>query len=141
MVPTPAQTAPPSVHPGLSVFDQDTDDEGPPTEAVQTTPEPATAWEPGDSVHRLDDDGEPPTPALIRERYWRNVAATAGAVMFGDDNVDRMAAGRGPRRRNPRTGEVETMRLPDVGGASTSLPVPSWPGDAVDPFAEPAEGP
>lgn len=125
-----------AVHPGLSVFDQDLDDpdEGPPTEAVEPTR--PRGWQPGDSVHQPDDHGDPPSPALVRERFWRNVAATAGAAMFGADNVDRMAAGRGPRRRNPRTGEVETMRLPDVDASGTSLPVPSWPDDAIDPFAD-----
>ena len=122
-----------AAHGGLGVFDQDLDDDGPATEAV--APVQPQRWQPGDSVHRLDDNGDPATPALIRERYWRNVAATAGAAMFGADNVDRMAAGRGPRRRNPRTGEIETMRLPDVDSSGGSLPVPSWPDDAVDPFA------
>jgi hypothetical protein len=131
---------PGAVHPGLSVFDQDfddVDDDGPPTEALE--PARSRGWRPGDSVHHLDDNGEPPTAALVRERFWRNVAATAGAAMFGADNVDRMAAGRGPRRRNPRTGQIETMRLPDVDSTGTSLPVPSWPDDAVDPFAEPSD--
>ena len=125
---------PGTVHPGPSVFDQDTD-EGPPTEAVE--PAPSREWQPGDSVHDVDERGEVPSPALIRERYWRNVAATAGAAMFGADNVDRMAAGRGPRRRNPRTGRTETMRLPDVDGSGRSLPVPAWPDDdVVDPFVD-----
>jgi hypothetical protein len=135
--PAPSAAGHGAIHAGLSVFDQDIDannDDGRPTAAVEAAR--PKAWQPGDSVHQPDDHGEPPRPALVRERYWRNVAATAGAAMFGADNVDRMAAGRGPRRRNPRTGELETMRLPDVDDTGTSLPVPSWPDDAVDPFAE-----
>lgn len=139
--PDPATATHGAIHPGISVFDQDTDDpddEGQRTEAVEAAR--PKAWRPGDSVHHPDDHGDPPAPALVRERFWRNVAATAGAAMFGADNVDRMAAGRGPRRRNPRTGQLETMRLPDVDVSVTSMPVPSWPEDAVDPFAEPSDG-
>lgn len=122
-----------AVQPGPSVFDHRAGDDEAPAEA--TNPAPSQDWQPGDSVHRPDDQGAPPTPAVIRERFWRNVAATAGATMFGADNVDRMAAGRSPRRRNPRTGEMEAMRLPDIDPTGTALPVPRWPGDAVDPFA------
>jgi len=125
-----------AVHRGDSVFDQDLDDPGPPTAVVAPV---RPDWQPGDSVFAPGTDGGAPRASTVRERYWRNVAGTAGAKMFGADNVDRMIAGRGPRRRNPRTGSIETMRLPGAsgGGGGAAAPMPEWPDDAVDPFAGP----
>ena len=49
-----------------------------------------------------------------------------------------MATGKPPRRRNPRTGNAETMHLPqarydDTNGAT---PMPQWPCGEVDPFGQ-----
>lgn len=102
--------------------------------------DPATSpggWAQGDSVFVPTANGEMPSKATVRSRYWKNVAGTAGVTMFGDANADRMAAGKPPERRNPRTGRVEVMRLPGVEVASDAeTPVPEWPGSALDPYGD-----
>ncbi len=94
-------------------------------------------WKLGGYVFNLTADGNEPSPTTVRTRYWKNVAATAGASIFGAANLERMARGKPPRRRNHRTGELESMRLPAVefGDNDGQTPVPEWPSDEIDPFA------
>ncbi len=94
-------------------------------------------WETGQYVFNLTPDGRDPSTTTIRNRYWKNVAATPGASIFGADNMTRMRAGKAPQRLNHRTGKQETMRLPSSGwdAEDGSTPVPAWPATEVDPFA------
>ena len=111
---------------------------------LEPDPEPADAaddrsegWQTGQYVFNLTPDGREPSATTVRTRYWKNVAATPGASIFGDSNVDRMKAGKAPQRLNHRTGKQETMRLPAVqwSDAHGTTPVPAWPGNEIDPFA------
>lgn len=94
-------------------------------------------WQTGQYVFNLTPDGREPSATTVRTRYWKNVAATPGAAIFGDANLDRMRAGKAPQRLNHRTGKQETMRLPAVqwSDADGTTPVPAWPTNEVDPFA------
>lgn len=94
-------------------------------------------WQVGDYIYNLTIDGREPSAATVRGRYWRNVAAAESAQrIFGSSNLERMAGGKPPRRRNPRNGRIETMVLPtatfDEGAGAA--PVPYWPGNEIDPF-------
>jgi hypothetical protein len=93
-------------------------------------------WTIGDYIFNFDADGAEPRAATVQERYWKNVATTAGAATFGDANIERMGEGRSPQRRNRRTGRIESMRLPNVNFEDTDgqTPVPTWPGTEIDPF-------
>ena len=94
-------------------------------------------WRPGQYVFNLTPDGREPSATTVRTRYWKNVAATAGASVFGETNLSRMGDGKPPQRLNHRTGNVESMRLPGthVGDDGGQTPVPEWPAPEVDPFA------
>ena len=94
-------------------------------------------WATGEYIFNLTPEGREPSPTTIRTRYWKNVAATPGAAIFGDTNLDRMRNGKAPQRRNHRTAKMETMRLPTVqwSDADGTTPVPTWPVHEVDPFA------
>lgn len=94
-------------------------------------------WETGQYVFNLTPDGREPSATTVRTRYWKNVAATPGAAIFGDGNLERMKVGKAPQRLNHRTGKQETMRLPSVqwGDADGATPVPIWPANEIDPFA------
>lgn len=94
-------------------------------------------WKPGDYVFNLTPDGREPSATTVRNRYWKNVADTGGAGIFGATNLERMGAGKPPKRRNHRTGKAETMRLPaaDHDGTSGETPVPEWGSPELDPFA------
>lgn len=93
-------------------------------------------WQTGQYVFNLTPDGREPSGTTVRTRYWKNVAATPGASIFGDDNLERMKAGKAPQRLNHRTGKQETMRLPAVqwSDADGTTPVPAWPANEIDPF-------
>jgi hypothetical protein len=116
-----------------------------PSDATQSVPivdgasTPAArgrGWSPGDSVYNLTAGGSEPVASTIRNRYWRNVAASPGASLFGAENVRRMAEGKAPQRHNPRTGKTETMRLGSVDYLANQgrTPVPHWPDSSVDPY-------
>lgn len=100
-------------------------------------PDRTRGWRPGQYVFNLTPDGREPSPTTVRTRYWKNVAATAGAPVFGDSNLDRMGVGKPPQRLNHRTGKLESMRLPSahVGDDGGRTPVPEWPTTELDPFA------
>ncbi len=93
-------------------------------------------WEPGGYVFDLTAAGNPPSSTTVRTRYWRNVAAAGGASIFGETNMERMRGGKPPQRTNPRTGKVETMRLPDAANSNGdgTTPIPEWPCAEIDPF-------
>lgn len=86
-----------------------------------------------EQVAPVEDDversGDAPDPTSVRSRVWKKHAA-AGA--WDDANRERLADGRAPRRRNPLNGRIERAAV-DVGSGTAS-----WPGDAVDPYAEEA---
>ena len=94
-------------------------------------------WQTGQYVFNLTPDGREPSGTTVRTRYWKNVAATPGAAIFGDDNLERMKVGKAPQRLNHRTGKQETMRLPAAqwSDANGTTPVPAWPANEIDPFA------
>ena len=94
-------------------------------------------WQTGQYVFNLTPDGREPSATTVRTRYWKNVAATPGASIFGDGNLERMKTGKAPQRLNHRTGKQETMRLPSVqwSDADGTTPVPAWPANEIDPFA------
>lgn len=94
-------------------------------------------WKTGQYVFNLKPDGEPPSAATVRTRYWKNVAATPGAAIFGDANLDRMRTGKAPQRLNHRTGRREIMRLSSAqwSDADDTTPIPAWPVSEIDPFA------
>lgn len=94
-------------------------------------------WRPGQYVFNLTPDGREPSATTVRTRYWKNVAATMGASVFGETNLSRMGDGKPPQRLNHRTGTVESMRLPSthVGDDGGQTPVPEWPAPELDPFA------
>ena len=89
-------------------------------------PEPKAGWTVG--VHPLAPTrhGRPPTAATVRSRVWKN-HRDLGA--WDPENLERLEAGRPPRRVNPITGDEETARV-EIGTG-----VAEWPGEAVDPFA------
>lgn len=139
-----------AVAPGaVSVFaDVDTDpipaptpesDASEPIDAADRQPSGrANGWQPGDYVFNLTGEGREPSPSTVRTRYWKNVAATAGAAIFGASNMDRLVRGKPPQRRNPRTGKTESMHLPTVGYHDNDgeIPVPAWPTTEIDPFTQ-----
>ncbi len=94
-------------------------------------------WRPGQYVFNLTPDGDEPSSTTVRVRYWKNVAETGGAGLFGDSNLARMGDGKPPQRRNHRTGKTESMQLPTASYAVTEgrTPVPQWPAAEMDPFA------
>lgn len=93
------------------------------------------SWEPGMSLDAQVGDRKP-TPAVKAERFWKSVAASAAGSHFDDDNTARMADGKAPRRRNPRTGHYETMQLVGLRRASLDSAVRmKWPDDSVDPWS------
>lgn len=95
----------------------------------------STSWEPGMPLDATIND-ERPSLAAKAERYWQATAAAVEESHFDADAISRMANGRAPRRRNPRTSRIESMQLTGLRQASTRSDVRmSWPDDAVDPWA------
>ena len=82
-------------------------------------------------------DGQRPTMAVRAERFWQSVASKLAAESpFDHETRDRLRSGRPPRRRNPRTGELETMQLVGLRAASRPDDVRMhWPDDTVDPWS------
>ncbi len=119
-----------------TVLDPETEPEVDAEPAAPPAPAREHGWSPGDYVFNFTSDGSEPSPTTVRTRYWKNVAATAGAALFGAPNMDRMGVGKPPQRRNPRTGAIETMRLPQASYHATNgaTPLPEWPCAEIDPF-------
>jgi hypothetical protein len=99
-------------------------------------------WKVGDDIYTPTSSGDP-SWTTVRNRYWKNEAAKAGAAeKWGADNVARMQKGRAPQRYNPDKGGMESMDLshePIPARDGGRAVVPWWPQDhaAVDPFRKP----
>lgn len=93
-------------------------------------------WQVGLDVFNFTEEGTEPDSTEVERRYWLNVAAADTTRMFGEGNHQRMADGKPPKRRNRRTGRVESMQLEGTDFQSTGglTPVPNWPTSDVDPF-------
>jgi len=108
-----------------------------PTPGRRLVPERSTGWRPGQYVFNRTRDGNEPRSDVVRSRFWKNIGISDHAGAFGDLNSSRLSTGKAPARRNPRSGKTELMHL-DVTTfeeAAGRPPVPSWPGDELDPFA------
>jgi hypothetical protein len=69
-------------------------------------------WKKGDNIFDLTTKGREPVWSTIARRYWKNESIKGDALKKWDvENVWRMYEGRAPRRRNPKTGEIEGMEL------------------------------
>lgn len=129
---------------GLVTLEDLQDDEGELDDDHVVEPEPTedepadargTGWHTGQYVFNLTGEGSAPSSTTIRTRYWKNVAATPGASVFGSTNMERMRTGKAPQRLNHRSGKKETMRLTGMDFDAGSTPVPTWPSTELDPFA------
>ena len=105
------------------------------TIAGQDADAPAATWQIGMAID-LADEGRKPSLAVKAERFWSTTANAMAASHFDDENLARMAAGKAPRRLNPRTGRTEAMQLTGLRQASTHDQVRMrWPDEAADPWA------
>lgn len=104
--------------------------------ASGAAPEAALEWHPGMPLDAAAG-GRDPTTAVKAERFWRAAARSSSASHFGRRDRERMDGGKAPRRRNPRTGRVESMQLSGLREASDEASVRMfWPDDSVDPWAQ-----
>jgi RHS repeat-associated protein len=72
----------------------------------------ARGWKLGDDIWAWTNRGRAPVFATVRKRYWRNRADMPGATLrYGADNVQRMKAGRPPRRWSKKKGDWENAEL------------------------------
>lgn len=95
------------------------------TSPEEPEPVPPPGWNVGGDPLALTRRGTRPTAATVRSRVWKN-HATQGA--WDPENLERLQAGRPPRRTNPVTGEEETARVDVATGTAT------WPDEPLDPF-------
>ncbi len=80
-------------------------------------------------------DDRKPSLAAKAERFWITTARLFSSSHFDDEDLARMAAGKAPRRTNPRNGKTEAMQLTGLRRASTNTDVRMrWPDDSVDPW-------
>lgn len=95
-----------------------------------------SGWRPGQFIFNLTRDGDEPSAEVVRRRFWRNIGSSEHSRNFGASNAERLAAGRPPTRRNPRTGSIETLALPLKGSGVSGgrTPKPRWPDDDIDPY-------
>lgn len=97
-------------------------------------PPPATEWNPG---MPLDQHvaGRRPSPTVKAERFWKSTAHVKDISHFDTADLDRMASGKPPRRRNPRTQKYESLQLAGLREASNETEVRMyWNDDALDPW-------
>lgn len=96
----------------------------------------ATAWSPDMPLDARVNDANP-TPDEKAQRYWMATAHGVGdTTHFDDVNLARMAQGKAPTRRNPRSGDVEAMDLVGLRAASHRSDVRmKWPDETVDPWS------
>ena len=96
----------------------------------------ASEWTVGMALDATIDDDKP-SLAVKATRFWMATAAAVSSDSHYDqDNLDRMAKGKAPRRNNPRSGRKEAMQLTGLRQASEPSEVRmQWPGDAVDPWS------
>lgn len=108
-----------------------------PREIAETVPiAAAPEWHPGMALDARAGERKP-TVAVKAERYWRETASLVSSNSHFDDRaLELMSQGKPPRRRNPRTGEVELMELVGLRSASGRGDVRMrWPDDSVDPWS------
>lgn len=96
----------------------------------------AAAWNPGMALDARVGDRKP-TVSVKAERFWKDTAAHLGEHShFDERSRELMREGKPPRRRNPRTGDVEAMELVGLRAAARRGDVRMrWPDDAVDPWS------
>jgi hypothetical protein len=96
----------------------------------------ASAWTPGMPLDARVNDANP-TPDEKAARYWIATADGVGSTTHFDAvNLARMAQGKAPTRRNPRSGDVEAMDLVGLRAASHRSDVRmKWPDETVDPWS------
>lgn len=136
-LPNPTESPPPEPGrhdaEGLSGLDVD-DDIGAHSECApgedpaaeeRDAPARPVGWRVGVDPLALTRRGTEPSAATVRARVWKNLATTSA---WDDDNLERLRAGKPPRRRNPVTGRTERAVVDtDTGRAS-------WGSEPVDPF-------
>ncbi len=94
----------------------------------------ATEWIPGMALDQFVA-GRRPSPSVKAERYWRSIAAAEHETHFDTADRARMASGKPPRRRNPRTQKFESLQLAGLREASDESAVRMhWQDDSVDPW-------
>ncbi len=106
------------------------------TETATVSPTtPRQAWAPGMALDLTVDD-QKPSLAIKAERFWMATAEANSDSHFDQDDVDRMASGKAPRRVNPISGRTEAMQLTGLRQASDRDDVRMrWPDDSVDPWS------
>jgi len=110
-----------------------------PTANSRLRPEDATSepgvWQPGDPLWSPTKKGEP-SSTIVRRRFWQSAAVLIpGVRWYGEPNVNRMAEGKPPERRNRRNGKIETMQLSGLRNKNDNDPPrPHWPNEELDPF-------
>lgn len=105
---------------------------GPTTDEQRIAPD---RWIPGLPLDATIND-EPPSLAVKAERFWMATRVAAGGNHFDSTNLDRMGSGKAPRRKNPRSGQLESMQLSGLRRATKPDEVHMrWPDDAVDPWS------
>lgn len=83
-------------------------------------------WTVGVDPLALTRKGTEPSPSTVRQRVWKNLGQRAG---WDDANIERLQAGKPPRRHNPITGKDER------GIVDTHTGTASWGSEPIDPFA------
>jgi len=104
-------------------------------DAPEDAAEGATSWQPGVPLD-VSVGGSKPSLAVKAERFWKGTAAALEPISHFDSiEIERMSAGKAPRRTNPRTGRVESMQLTGLRQASELDQVRMrWPEESVDPW-------
>jgi hypothetical protein len=103
--------------------------------AMVATTAPEQAWAPGMAFDMTVDD-QKPSLAIKAERFWMATAEANSNSHFDQDDVDRMASGKAPRRLNPITKRIEAMQLTGLRQASDRDDVRMhWPDNSVDPWS------
>jgi hypothetical protein len=97
-------------------------------------------WKKGDDIFDLTTKGRVPAWKTIAQRHWKNESMKEGALeKWNAENVARLKRGAAPQRKNPKTGELESMELhhhpvPQRHGGTDFIEV--WPEEhaKIDPF-------
>jgi hypothetical protein len=103
-----------------------------------TRPNTTRGWKPGDPINNLTKPGNIPSSDAVRQRFWKN-EALQHPDKYSPENLQRLQKGLAPQRKNPTTGEIESMELhhdpPRREGGLFDVK-PYWPDDhaAIDPY-------
>ena len=98
---------------------------------AEAAPPKRAGWTVGDDPLAPTHRGTSPAAGTVRTRVWKNLARAAqdSSTPWGDENAERMRAGKAPRRSNPITGRIELAAVdPETARVS-------WPDEPVDPWA------